>query len=549
MQVTSTSTKFPTLSESAPPSSETHTQKKVKEVAKKPLKEPKNKDCCKKFFARLSKSFCDCIKKIISCLRTFFCFCCLDEDSSGYDKSSDLDISLSDPLDEMEDFFQEIYKGKVPPEIEQKIEGLGLKKAKKPEHFLTELENKFKDLQKSAQNLAARLSVLKTPSTFKLQPQVNIGNSCYMNSVLQCLENSYGVDPEECFPLLSQDLSMKKGETIEDFENRLLKLWAPIPVINEKLKAELSSQLLNKIQECLALKETAPELFERCKKEVIDLKKTLRNPEDRILFKWSYLILLQAKFKGDDKRITEALLLHRTVCMELAHHGDFEANPTEQKDAASYLEYWNDMMGVVECPVATQRVSLYENKTILYSDILVFPEPILQIEMSESKDLIELIGKKFLEKKTAENKEPCDFTLPDGQVISKRAYNVIAGISSNPPKFLTFHFKRFVSGWINGVPFQRKEGKDLPIHLTDLKPLDFSPFFRPTSLKGKKALYELTSFVVHEGGLHGGHYYNYVKREGKWYHCNDTPLFVKEVNEVDLPLKNAYMITFRALSK
>lgn len=521
----------PSLGSLTPPSIKPHEKpitKKTKDVAANSLKDGEKKETPKQFCARIWGKFCEFVKKVFACLKNFFSFCCKKEESSSeYSSSSD----LFDPLDEVEDFFLEVYKGKIPPDVDFKLKELGLKKATAKE--VQYRDEQFEQLQAEAQEIAVLLGPKKAAFKFTAQGQRNLGNTCYMNSVLQCLEASY---QKECFPLTSQDISLQKGETLEELEDRLLKAWAPIPKTSESLKTELSFKLLDKKAKGVS----------KFNEEVISLQRDLRNREDRILFKWSYLLLLQAKLKGSPEDSYKALKFHHKVCFDLALHWEFKEGPYQQKDAPSYFDYWNDMLGVVNCPIAMQRVSYYQDKVICLG-IKVDPEPLIQIQMDKAEDLLHFIGNKFLEKKRKGNIEVCKFELQDKEIITT-IYNVISKISSRPPKILAFQFKRFY--YEKGTNIRRKIDAALPINLKrDLKSLDFSPIFRKSALCEIKPLYKLKCFVVHAyGNLDGGHYVAYVKRKGKWDYCEDNKT-ITPVDERNLPFEDAYMAFFKLTSK
>lgn len=488
-------------------------EKKTDDAAKNLLKQDKKALSCKKFIARVFHGFCSIIVKIFSCVRKCLCCCCLDEEYS-YENSSlgdDIsdDFSFSNPLDEVEDFFEEIYAGQIPDQIDFKLETNGLKKTKS-KNLDTDVkyrERREQKILRQAQEIAMSLSSKQASSEFTVQGQGNQGNSCYMNSALQCLENTYGIDHEECLKLTSQDLSLQDGETLEELENRLLHIWAPIS-------------------------------------ELTDADKLIR--KDRILFKWSYLIVLQAKLNKNPETIKQALRLHHRVCFEVGLHPEFKDRPYQQKDAASYLEYWHDVMGI-RIPVAMQMVSRFENKNISLN-IKVVPESVLQIPLGEIKkamNLVQLLEARFFRKILPKQGDTCTFELPEGKEVKLKRFNEISRISSKPPKFLTFQFKRFVHKSGRHGYSAHKILDPLPIDLkTDLGELDFSPFFRKSLCKDEKCAYVLTSFIVHIGeGLGSGHYVSYVKRkDGQWYCCNDSR--VKKVAVEELPIEDAYTMSF-----
>lgn len=58
-------------------------------------------------------------------------------------------------------------------------------------------------------------------------------------------------------------------------------------------------------------------------------------------------------------------------------------------------------------------------------------------------------------------------------------------------------------------------------------------------------IYSLYGVIVHSGrSTRNGHYYSFVKKEDKWYMCNDES--ISEVRNIDQVLKqNAYMLVYR----
>jgi len=57
--------------------------------------------------------------------------------------------------------------------------------------------------------------------------------------------------------------------------------------------------------------------------------------------------------------------------------------------------------------------------------------------------------------------------------------------------------------------------------------------------------YELTSFVVHSGGLLSGHYTSYRKIADQWYHLNDGTASLAYKIDVDRALQNSYIHYYR----
>jgi ubiquitin C-terminal hydrolase len=57
-----------------------------------------------------------------------------------------------------------------------------------------------------------------------------------------------------------------------------------------------------------------------------------------------------------------------------------------------------------------------------------------------------------------------------------------------------------------------------------------------------KYTYRLFSVLVHRGQFSTGHYYAYVRKESKWYKCDDAK--VDEVKQDEVMRSQAYMIFY-----
>lgn len=83
------------------------------------------------------------------------------------------------------------------------------------------------------------------------------------------------------------------------------------------------------------------------------------------------------------------------------------------------------------------------------------------------------------------------------------------------PTILTFCVKRFEKK--NGVAYHKNEHPiEAPVHLK-LMSLENS-----LENQNHRRTYLLQSVAIHSGGLHGGHYYTYVRRPDGWWCINDS---------------------------
>lgn len=102
----------------------------------------------------------------------------------------------------------------------------------------------------------------------------------------------------------------------------------------------------------------------------------------------------------------------------------------------------------------------------------------------------------------------------------------------NLPKYLVISLKRF-----------KGNGKITNYIDFPLENLDLSKYYN--GYKKNKWNYNLLAICNHEGGMGGGHYYAYVKNNTHWYNMNDRS--VGEIPEERVKTKNAYMLFYGKL--
>lgn len=100
------------------------------------------------------------------------------------------------------------------------------------------------------------------------------------------------------------------------------------------------------------------------------------------------------------------------------------------------------------------------------------------------------------------------------------------------PKTLIIHLKRF-----HPTTF-RKNNKKITIN----EELLLDEFL----LTKKKTKYELKSIVCHSGSIYGGHYYNVSKMNDKWYEFDDETY--KEIDTLDNYNNSCYVLSYELFS-
>ena len=104
------------------------------------------------------------------------------------------------------------------------------------------------------------------------------------------------------------------------------------------------------------------------------------------------------------------------------------------------------------------------------------------------------------------------------------------------PRTLTFHLKRFEGG------FESNSVRKNDVHVRFPLDIDMSPFVVDGSVQANH-VYKLYAVVVHSGILEGGHYTVYIRRAWTWFLCDDAN--VREVDASHVFAAQAYMLFYQ----
>lgn len=468
------------------------------------------------------------------------------------------------------------------------------------------------------------------------------GANCYMNAALQLIESTVLLDPA-LLNIIKQDLTRKPKETMAEMEDRLFSAFSPISEIKlenlEELKQKLNEiriemdaldpdekELKKTLQEQISITEydlgnidswlkaeieladaekslqsvlekIPVNVDERNKlnQRICTLKYDLLEREDKILFKWSFLLLLQAKAYGTDEEINKALKAHHRIVFMLKRHDEFKKStgPTDQQDASAYMELWQNMFEK-KFQISSFRSAVKSDGTIVYQDpsvltMRVFPLPIkdgnfissishdFSKKNENSKDLEgfqkektkqEALLQQALEKPLANDKQneikinginnkienlekKIDFIDnwkdPNGE--KHLDFNENYQFTGLPPEILNFQLARFSFDHFKQQSLKNATklsySLDKNEKFTDI--LDLDAYFKPENLEEGHAHYQLTGFVKHAGGVSAssGHYTSYVLRGEKWFLCNDS--VVSFVKTSDVPFADAYILSYKRI--
>lgn len=318
---------------------------------------------------------------------------------------------------------------------------------------------------------------------------------CYMNSAIQSLESMLKYD-SKLQQLLKRDLSSKPGESLFQLEKRRLKDWKP-------LKRERNE--------------------------------TYRHLRARIEFKHSFLLVLQAKLYGNSKILERAANLHCNLCFAISleenFHAEFNHGEFQQKDAASYLEMWYDILQTYSlkqqdtnhAKIASRN---YQNGPVIQKLSLLQLSLVVEDETAGAK-AESLLENYFANEELDHGDTPLIYKNELGEKVFASQSIRRKKLIDKVPKILAIHFKRYNK--------QLETLTKLRIEPFEQDKINFTSYFKSDFLQKNRATYDLTSFIVHEGtkSLNFGHYVAYVKQaNGAWLRCADQ--FVENVKNVDL---------------
>lgn len=304
----------------------------------------------------------------------------------------------------------------------------------------------------------------------------NIGNSCYMDSVIQALF---------CVDQICEQLT--------------------VPISREKIKPEEYAKKAAIQQEIL---------------QFLNVKHINQNSRNYTQLEF-ILFLLEGP----------SLYRLRNEIFKSKFHHEFEmAHVTKQLDAASMMEFFIDQF-LPNCKFKIQKhattpvfpgmewIGREEELTMLQ----------VPLRKPEDQELGKLIHWELYKRR---NKEGDRKFLPkDGKVIDvEKAAPLLDAKEQkvpeyiewncvrNTPPVLALHFKRFLND-------REKPGElwkdSRPVDLPRDGIIDLKKYHDPSEGTSEETRYKIKSYVVHSGYLHGGHYIACVEIKGKYYYCDD----------------------------
>ncbi len=325
---------------------------------------------------------------------------------------------------------------------------------------------------------------------------VNLGNTCYMNTILQCLSNTtdlhdyivneeYDNDYNEHSPVC---------ELTTKYRQLLLVMWEEDSIIQPQ-----------------SFKQTLGEIF--------------------------------PKFLGTRQHDAHELLVmlldafHDTLRCDA--EVDIEGNPETEKDYMMLTAYkkWKEYLEKEKYSIiielfSGQLCSTIKSKETDHISYQYDPFTYLTLEIpyqGVNNLLLYDCLNTFTGHEVLDDDNKYKIDEIDRYVRAEKQITIW-----NPPKYLIIHLKRFIYNI-------KLRAKITTLVQFPINGLDITRYI--TGNNNQRHIYNLYAVVNHSGGMNGGHYYAYCKNGGSWYNFNDSQ--IQQINENQLVTNNAYILFYK----
>ncbi|EEB19889.1 ubiquitin carboxyl-terminal hydrolase, putative [Pediculus humanus corporis] len=308
----------------------------------------------------------------------------------------------------------------------------------------------------------------------------NIGNTCFMNSVLQCLSNTKPLLEyllhEEYMTDINFTISAMKGSLIKAFSNVIQELWAP----NAEDKIINTTNFKSQIQ------KFAPRFMGYAQQDAQEflryLLEGLHEDVNRVTVKPQQILTDIDDSLSDNQKATEAW--KRYLRMD---------------DSKVVDIFVGQLKSTLQCTVCGHCSVTFDP---FWDLSLPVPSRTGQPKLQSCLDA-------FTKEEVLDGEEKPTCSKCETRRKCTKSFSI-----QKFPKILVLHLKRF-------SPTERYRGKlsitvDFP-----LTNLDLSPY---AANKGQGCTYNLYAISNHSGTAYGGHYTAYCKHpySGNWHEYNDS---------------------------
>ncbi|XP_026288605.1 ubiquitin carboxyl-terminal hydrolase 8 [Frankliniella occidentalis] len=332
----------------------------------------------------------------------------------------------------------------------------------------------------------------------------NLGNSCYMNSILQCISNISVLSNYFCSGKYKEDMNRSpsnptRGEVADEVAHVIRNLWMGQyrSIACRDFKRVVGKHM---------------DQFRGCGQQ--DAHEFLT-----FLMDWLHNDLKMLK-EDHVKEISNSLAGSNKSSNVDALTGGLNAWKDFRSKHESFMlaAFFIQQVSTVQCCICGAKSMNFEEPT---SNLTLLLPSTQKCTLSECLRLY--ITK---EKISGYKCESCH-----GLHDAEKSVDLC-----RLPPILIIHLKRF---YASGFYQKRQTFVDFPLENLDMR--DYTPNVHQTN-----TIYNLCGVSNHYGTLEGGHYTAYCKNGGKWYKYDDQD--VSEISRSSVKTQNAYILFYEAVN-
>jgi len=307
----------------------------------------------------------------------------------------------------------------------------------------------------------------------------NLGNTCYMNSALQCLTHLDSLQFNN--ELFIEDIRKRSSKN----DDSLIKEWLSF---QKEIWINTDNQVVN-------TRSILINFMELCRKNNYYFESFVQNDSQEFIN--LFIDLLHNSIK---RKVRIEVSGEAKNDYDLMKIKSIESWKTFFESNYSYIikNFYSKLVSHTQCPECNYKTTNYE-------PICTITLPLNKNHGSIYDSLNEYVDTTMLDN---ENTWKCDHCKQMVQSIKKCEFLELSPV-------LIFCMKQF------------RKGIKINHHIDFPETITMNNY---CINKNQNYQYRLKGVSIHSGGLHGGHYYAMCRsKNGKWYNCNDS-----SVSEVSL---------------
>ena len=332
----------------------------------------------------------------------------------------------------------------------------------------------------------------------------NIGNTCYMNTILQCLRNNLDLSNYFLTKSFKDELLQKPHSLFTvAFYHLLTNIWK----IEDRKKKNL---VVNPIEFFKQFQKTSQKLNRN-----VFLGFRQNDAEEFLLF---VLDTIHESLQYKDITLNITGNCENTI-------------DTVQKKFYEYIKSYLEMDGIsiIKSLFLGFQISTITNSYNDYNSHNFEPMLYINLEIPDNSDSIYDCLNHYCKSDVLNEYKDTDNDFPDDTVYQKHSRFILL------PKYLIIVFKRF------------KQHNNYLVKNTNLIQFPFKLDMNKYTygyINHNEYIYDLQSIAYHTGNLNGGHYFAVSKFKNKWRMFNDqTTGYINDEKQLINP--NAYILFYK----